>query len=920
MHSYLAKLRQLFSSQRDDREFSEEIETHIQLLASRFERQGMSPENASIAARRQFGNAPLHHQHRRDLRSFLVLATLARDLRFASRQLYRNPLITFIAIASLGLGIGANTAIFSIAKRVLFDTLPVHNPKELRVLTWITSPSSNPASTHQQPVPPVWGDIFSTPAGGFSSNTFSYPVYQALLKHSTAFRSLIAFKDISITATIDGTPQLVSAELLSGNAFESLGLNPTIGRSITPADDAAPGAGPVAVIADSFWSQQFARSPSAIGKIIAINGIPFTIVGVAPAPFAGLDTATPTRIFLPITMQPLVVPRAQHGTVSLLDNPQSWWVQIIARLRPELPEHQTQAQLDVVLRQAALSASTYPGGMDTFHLRLDPGTRGQDNLRGVLAQPSWILLALSGLVLLLACVNLANLLLARAASRRREISTRLAIGATRGHILRQMLTESLLLSSLGGLAGLALGYLGRNAIPGMIADPVLAAAMHASFDWQVLAFTAAVSLATGILFGLVPAWQATRTNLTSSIKISGDSTQTTPTGSRLNVGKGLVVLQIALSAILQLGAALFVRTLINLSSKPLGFRADHLLLFRLNTSNARYTDPQMIALYRQLEEKLAAIPGVSSVSFSTIAVIGDGHSGSTFRRTGSSTQPVRVQANTVGSAFFTTMGIPILQGRSFNTTDTPTSPAVAVINRALANQFFPDQNPIGQLFDADMDEATTPVQIIGIVGDTRYADLRSDTPPTFYLSHNQHLGAGRIVVEIRTQADPAAILPQVRATVASLDRNLPLLDVRTMTQQIASTLSNERIFAQLTAGFGILALILACIGIYGIMAYNVSRRTSEIGIRMALGAQANQVLALVLREVSWMALAGVTLGIAAALWLARFIAAMLYGLQSWDPLTLAGVAALLILISLLAGFGPARRASRINPTQALRHD
>jgi len=917
MHSFLAKLRQLFRSQHDDREFSDEIETHIQLLASRFEYRGMSQEDAAIAARRQFGNAPLHHQHRRDLRSFLALATLTRDLRFAARQLYRNPLITLIAIVSLGLGIGANTAIFSVAKRVLFDVLPVHNPKELRVLSWITTPSSNPASANKQPVPPVWGDIFSTPAGGFSSNTFSYPVYQALLKQSTAFQSLIAFKDISITATIDGTPQLVSAELLSGNAFESLGLNPAIGRSITPADDAAPGAGPVAVIADSFWSRQFARSPSVIGKVIAINGVPITIVGVAPAPFAGLDTAAPTRIFLPITMQPIVVPRAQHGTVSLLDNPQSWWVQIIARLRPEIPEHQAQARLDVVLRQAALSASTYPGSMDTFHLKFDPGTRGQDNLRGVLAQPSWILLALSGLVLLLACVNLANLLLARAASRRREISTRLALGATRGHILRQMLTESLLLSSLGGLAGLALGYLGRNAIPGMISDPALAAAMHASFDWQVLAFTAAVSLATGVLFGLVPAWQATRTNLTSSIK---DSTQTTPTGSRLNVGKGLVVLQIALSAILLLGAALFVRTLINLSSKPLGFRADHLLLFRLNTSNAQYTDPQMVALYRQLDEKLAAIPGVSSVSFSTIAIIGDGHSGSTFRRTGSASQPVRVQANTVGSAFFTTMGIPILQGRSFNTTDTPTSPAVAVVNRALANQFFPGQNPIGQLFDADMDEATTPVQIIGIVADTRYADLRSDTPPTFYLSQNQHLGAGRLVVEIRTQADPAAILPQVRATVASLDRNLPLLDVRTMTQQIASTLSNERIFAQLTAGFGILALILACIGIYGIMAYNVSRRTSEIGIRMALGAQANQVLALVLREVSWMALAGVTLGIAAALWLARFIASMLYGLQSWDPLTLTGVAALLILISLLAGFGPARRASRINPTQALRHD
>jgi predicted permease len=917
MQTFLAKLRTLFAPHQDDREFSEEIQTHVDLLPDRYIRQGMSPQEAATAAHRQFGNTPLHRQHRRDLRSFLAFATLARDLRFAARQLQRNPLITLIAIASLALGIGANTAIFSVAKRVLFDTLPVHNPKELRVLTWTTNPPSGPASSHQQPVPPVWGDISSTPAGGFESNAFSYPIYQALLQQSTAFQSLIAFKDLSLNATVDGAPQLVSAELLSGNAFDSLGLRPTLGRVFTPADDAAPGAGPVAVIADSYWAEQFARSPSAIGKIISLNGISFTIVGIAPAPFAGLDTANPTRIFVPITMQPLIAPRLLHGNVSLLDNPQSWWIQIIARLRPNVSESQAQAQLDVALRQAALPAATYAGSMETFHLQFQSGARGQDNLQGELAKPSWILLALSGLVLLLACVNLANLLLARAASRQREMSTRLALGARRSHILRQMLTESLLLSTLGGAAGLVLSYLGRNAIPSMIADPTQSAALRAAFDWQVLAFTAAVSFVTGILFGLIPAWQATRTNLTSAMK---DSNQTTAARSRLNLGKGLVVFQIALSTILLVGAALFVRTLLNLNNTPLGFRADHLLLFRLNPPRTRYTDARMNALYRQLQEKLAAIPGVRSVSFSVIAVMGDGHSGSTFHHPGSPGQPIRVQTNRVGGDFFATMGIPILQGRSFHSTDTPKSPIVAVINRTLAQQFFPNQNPIGQIFEADPDEATGPIQIIGVAADTRYADLRTPTPPTFYLSDDQGLEAGRIVAEIRTQADPAGILAQVRAVVAFFDRDLPLIDVRTMQEQITSTLSNERIFAQLTAAFGLLALILACIGIYGIMAYTVSRRTSEIGIRMALGAQANQVLTLILREVSWMAIAGTAFGICVALWLSRFIQSMLYGLQSWDPITLASVAAILILIALLAGYGPARRASKVNPTQALRHD
>jgi predicted permease len=908
---FTSKLRGLFGRGRTGRELEDEIQLHIQMLTERFVGQGMEAESAAAAARRQFGNSTLLREHHSEQWTFSMLVTLWRDLRFGVRQLRRNPLLTFVAITSLALAIGANAAIFTAAKGVLFDTLPVKEPHELRMLTWV--------SGGEQPVLPVWGDVSSNENGGLTSNAFSYPVLEEMRKRSDAVQDFIAFKDAVMTVTIDGHPEMADAEMISGNAFRALGVGAVLGRVLTQADDSGPGTGPVVVISNGYWAQRFGRSRSVIGKEILLDGVPVTIVGVSAGRFAGLEMGVADKIFVPLTMQPLVMPRAQDSSRSLLDNPRSWWVQILVRLRQDVPEARAQTELDATLRHAAMPVLSQTKDIDRFHLRMIPGDRGLDDLRGEYARPSYLLLALAGMILLLACVNLANLLLARSASRQREMSTRLALGASRGSLVRQMLTESVLLSSLGGAAGLCLGYLGRHAIPSLLQGASQQELVQVNFDWRVLLFTLGVSLLTGVLFGLAPAWQAVRSSGCAGLSSSRGATTS---GRGLLLDKALVIGQIALSAILLVAAGLFAHTILNLNRIPLGFDADHILLFRLNPPRARYSNLQMIALYQKLEQKLAALPGVRSATMSDIAIIGDGHSGSTFHISGRPPEKdaARVQTNGVGVDFFQAMGIPILRGRGFNAHDTASSPKVAIVNAALARKFFPHENPIGQTFEADPEDVQGPIEIVGIAADTRYADMRSATPPTFYIPYRQRLDASRMVIELRTAAAPGSVLREARAAVESLDRDLPLIDVRTMQQQVRSTFADERALAQLTGCFSVVALVLACIGIYGIMAYTVTTRTAEIGLRIALGATTTQVLGRILREALWLASFGVMIGLAVALWLARFIAAMLYGLGVADPLTLGATALMLISMSLVAAFAPARRASRIDPIRALRHE
>jgi predicted permease len=907
----IPKLGELFGWARCGKDLDDEIQGHIQMLTERYIRQGMDSRDAAAAARRQFGNSDSLRERHYAQASFVMLTVLWRDLRFGARQLLRNPVLTCIGITSLALGIGANTAVFMAAKATLFDSLPVEAPDQLRVLTWV--------SGHEQPVPPVWGDVWSNESGGLTSNAFSYPVFQELRAKRDAVQDFIAFKDVQLTATVAGQSEMINAELITGTGLQSLGIKAALGRTLTLADDTVAGSEPVAVISRGYWVQHFARSQSVIGEHIFLNGVPVTIVGVCGGDFAGLQLGNVSQIFLPLTLQPLVAPREQNSSVSLLNNPQSWWIQILVRLRRDVPEPRVQAELDAILRQAALPVLAHTSDIGRFHLRLEPGSRGVDSLRGAYARPSYVLLGLAGLILLLACLNLANLLMARSASRRREMTTRFALGASRAGIVRQILTESILLSALGGIAGLLLGYLLRNAIPKLLegaSRPVIASV---DFDWRVLIFTVALSLATGVLFGLAPAWQSTRSDRSTNFRDSGGATANR---QRLLLDKTLVLGQIALSAILLVGAGLFARTLFNLNHVPLGFEADRMLLFHLNPPRSRYSNAQMITLYKRLEQQLADVPGVRSVTMSNIAIIGDGHSGSTFHVLGHriDKDKDRVQTNAVGADFFQTLGIPMLQGRAFSIHDTGDSPNVAIVNRTLALKYFSGENPVGRTFEADAEDGEGPIQIVGVAADTRYADLRSETPPTFYVPYQQRSSSGRMVVELRTASDPGTVLENVRKTVQSLDRDLALIDVRTMKEQIRSTLADERTLADLACAFSVLALVLASIGIYGIVSYSVSTRTSEIGLRMAFGAQPTSVLIATLRESIALTLMGILVGLGTAFWMIRSIGSMLYGLGAADPITGACTTLLLVTVSIIAAAVPARRASQIDPIRALRHE
>jgi predicted permease len=672
------------------------------------------------------------------------------------------------------------------------------------------------------------------------------------------------------------------------------------------------------VISDGLWTREFGRSPAALGQTINVNQSLFTIVGVAPRGFTGAkNVQSGPDVYVPITTQPVVDPKGGEG--GFIDDPDLWWVVLVGRVRPGVTDAQAQAEMNVELSAAIHGTMTVKAGDTMPQLRLDDGSRGTGFAARQFGKPVYVLLTLTGFVLLLACANIANLLLARGAQRQREMSVRIALGAGRGRVARQLLTESLLLAGIGGAGGLLLGYLSRNAIPRLMANAWGRDQLNVPMDWGVFAFAAAVTLVTGVVFGLAPAWLAARSEVSSSLK---ESAQTTTRRRKGLGGKAIVAFQIALSTLLVVGAGLFLRTLLALNAIDVGFRTDHLVLFELDPPEKRYENGLDVQLHQRLEREFAALPGVEAVSPATTAYMGDNFSNSGFIPEGETVKGDHSGSeafNMVGNTFFETLGIPMIAGRGFGARDTESSQKVAVINQALAKQRFPNMNPVGKRFRT-FGKSKDWYQIVGVCADTRYASLRDEPPPQFFLSYVQQKGVGGMTYAIRTRLPVAELLPALRKVVPGADRDLPIIDIRTQQEQIDANMQMERMFAALTAGFGVLALALACVGIYGIMAYSVANRRNEIGIRLALGAQPGQVRGMVLRESTWLAAVGIVAGVGAALALTRLVKTMLYGIQPYDPVTMADGVLLLLAVALAASWIPARRAASVQPMEALRHE
>ncbi|MGA2730001.1 MAG: ABC transporter permease [Terracidiphilus sp.] len=897
-------------------EMEAELANHLEARAADLIRGGCTPEEAARRARIELGPVLMHKEEMRASVGLRWIDELIGDLRYGVRRLRRSPGFSAVAVGSLALGIGANTAIFTVAQHMLLDRLDVPHPEQLRMFYL--------NDAHGGVIDELWGWWDDHPSGGRITTSFTYPLYAELRSHNKSLADVMAFKPYGrMTVSIRGEAEEAEAEMVSGNYYSVLGVRPQLGRGIQESDDGEVGSGPVVVISDRLWTNRFGRATDVVGKSLLVNATPMTVVGVNPPGFTGAYSAQGTPdIILPFSMQPVVVPQelGSEKVPSLLQSKSLWWVLVMGRSKPGVSTAKAEAELNVVLNAAV--RATMPLKKDGVppQLLLKDGSRGQNPNTDDLEKPVYVLMALSGLVLLLACTNLANLLLARMGARQREMSVRLALGAGRWRILRQSMTESLLLSLMGGAAGLLLAWAVRNVLPRMLADSWAPPAFAAKFSSPIFLFAAAVSIATGFVFGLGPAWQATRVQVGSSLKDSGH----TLTRRRRGLGgKAVVAFQVALSMVLVTGAGLFVRTLTRLEGSAMGIRSHNLLLFSVELPETRFPKTASTPILERLEERIATVPGAQSVTLTREPLFSGSAVNQTFISEGTQRKAKgnpSVLANRVGREFFSTFGISVLAGRGFDGSDTRASLKVAVVNESLAKKYFANTNPIGKTFEEGRFQPVA-ITIVGVCADAKYFRVRADAEPTYYTPYWQKDdGVHEATFAIRTSLAGEALLPSLRTAVRQIDPNLPLLDVRTQDEQIAANLRQERIFAILMSGFGVLALVLACVGIYGIMACAVAQRTSEIGVRLALGAKPRQVLGMILGEATWLSVVGIAIGFVAVLLLARVVRSMLYGVAADDPLTFCGAILVLMLVALGAGLIPARRAAMVQPMEALRHE
>jgi predicted permease len=897
----------LFRRKQLDRDLDEELQAYVELVSAENMREGVSPEEAYRDARLDTGGVEQVKESVRDVRVGVWLDGLVKDLRYGVRALAKNPAFTLIAMATLALGIGANTAMFGLLDQVVLRLLPVHDPERIVIV--------RESGNHY--------------GNSYGANTISWPMFEDLRDNNQAFSGM--FCRFPATVTIGGGDRAaqISAELVSGSYFPILGVGAALGRTIAPDDDAVPDSRPVVVLSYSFWRTYFDGDPTIVGRTITLNRYAMTVIGVAQPGFDGVEMGVPAKVFVPIMMKTEMTPRSD----GLKDRPRRLsWVTAYGRLKPSVSVQQAQASLQPLLhsilemeaQQPEFTRNATASDRQLFlrnRVELLPGS--DNGLREDMQKPLWLLVALTGAVLLLACANLANLLLARATAREREFAVRLAIGAGRARIVRQLLTETLLLSTAGAVVGLALAFLTDRVLLSIYLPADAAAEFLVSPipDGRVLCFVVGAMFLTSLVFGLLPALRGSRTEITLLLKDRSG----VASSSGISLRRMLVGIQVALSLLLLVGAGLFVRTLRNLKSLGPGFPTDHLLTFRIDPSLSGYSDEETKSFFERLNVNLQTVPGVESVGFSTMpllkgyawqnAVLGKDFEGAPIEE-----QPVLCE---VGPDYFATLGIPIVAGRSITVQDDgPVEYKSAVVNETFATKYFPGRNPIGQRFGLvnEMKPASPDIEVVGVIPDKKYRDLRETPPAQAFFPYFQGAKFRFMNVYLRTQADPRQIENDLRERMRQFDPYVPVVGLQTMNEQIGFSLRTERLVASLSAVFGGLATLLAVIGLYGVTAYAVMRRTREIGIRMALGAVPGDVISMVMREVLLLIGAGLAAGFSLALALANLVRSQLYGLNPHDPLTFVGSAIVLIVAAGLAGFTPALRASSLAATTALRHE
>jgi predicted permease len=843
--------------------------------------------------------------------------TAIGDFKYALRTLRRSPGYMAVAAMTLALGIGANTAIFSLLDQILLRLLPVENPQQLVLLT-------------------MRGHHYGSNWGG---NAISHPMFRDFQAHNDVFSGMFCrFRD-PVSLTFAAQSERVNAELVSGTYFSVLGVNTILGRAFTPEDDRVPLAHPLVMLTYDYWKRRFAADPEIVGKNLIVNGHNMTVLGVVQPGFDGVELGYSTKIFIPIMMQDWIV----VGNRKMLTDRRMRWVNAFGRLKPGVSQVQAKASLEpfmhsmleMEVKEAAFShASAYDreqflkSWMDVL-----PGSQGRSYTRRELSTPLWVLMATTGVVLLIACANLANLLLARATGRQKEIAVRLAIGASRVRIISQLLTETFSLAGLGGIAGLAIAFWADKALL-RIYLPADSTNLNISTlpDFRILVFTLGVTVLTGVVFGLVPAFQTTRPDVGRVLK---DEAGAVVGGGHAGLRKTLVVAQVALSLLLLIGAGLFLRSLKNLSNLGPGFPVERLVGFNIDPSLGGYTPERSKIYYQQLTNALSSVPGVASVGLASMRILENDEWDSSMTVEGYTPAKPEDRAepymNQISPGYFATLGMPIVAGRDFRMTDDHEikkgpedydwTPTTVMINEKLAKKFFPGRNPLGLHLGFGSDPGTrTDMEIIGIVKDVKYTNLRDEIPEQAYVPYMGSHFLGSMTVYIRTSVDPNLLMPAVREKVRELDPNLPIYGLRTTETQISNSLVTERMIASLSTVFGFLATMLAVIGLYGVMSYTVAQRTREIGIRMALGAEQGKVVWMVMRDVLRLIGIGVVAGIPAALALTRVVESQLFGLTGHDPRTLAISTVALTVVACAAGYIPALRASRLDPMKALRYE